>query len=52
LRRPGSSPTIRLLESLLEENPAEEELVSERDNTAEQLERMLKMSAEEGTAVD
>jgi len=54
--RPGGVGTMRSvlssLESLLQEDSAEEELVSERDNTAEQLERMLKISAEEGTAVD
>jgi hypothetical protein len=54
--RPGGVAAMRSvlssLESLLQEDSAEEELVSERDNTAEQLERMLKISAEEGTAVD
>ncbi len=54
--RPGGIATMRSvlssLESLLQEDSAQEELVSERDNTAEQLERMLKISAEEGTAVD
>jgi hypothetical protein len=54
--RPGGVATMRSvlssLESLLREDSAEEELAGERDNTAGQLERMLKISAEEGTAVD
>ena len=53
--RPGGVATMRsvlsALESLLQQDSAAEELMSERDNTAEQLERMLKISAEEGTAV-
>jgi len=40
------------LESLTGENPAAEDLAGERDNTVEQLERMLKIDAEEGTAAD
>jgi tetratricopeptide (TPR) repeat protein len=40
------------LESLNRDSPATEELASERDNTAEQLEKMLQIAAQEETADD
>jgi hypothetical protein len=40
------------LESLSQEDPAAAELPGERDNTAEQLDEMLKIAAEEGAVVD
>ena len=40
------------LESSVKDQPAAAELVTERDATVEQLERMLKIAAEEGTEVD
>jgi tetratricopeptide (TPR) repeat protein len=40
------------LESLVHSDPAAAELASERDNTVEQLGRMLKIAAEEGDADD
>jgi len=40
------------LESLSPQGPAAEERAEERDNTVEQLERMLQIAAEEGTPVD
>jgi tetratricopeptide (TPR) repeat protein len=40
------------LESLAQEGSATDELAGERDNTVEQLDRMLKIAAEESTPVD
>lgn len=40
------------LDSLSRENPAARELAAERDSTVEQLGKMLKIAAEQGTVVD
>jgi tetratricopeptide (TPR) repeat protein len=40
------------LESLSQQDPAAAELTGERDNTVEQLDKMLKIAAGEGTVVD
>lgn len=54
-RRAGVATMRRVLsslQSLAAEGSATDELAGERDNTAEQLERMLKIAAEEGTTAE